>query len=556
MSKKVEIIEANKGRINRINSQSIERLRVAAYCRVSTDSDEQLESYQSQLKYYRDLIKSNENWEYVGVYADQGISGTQVKHRKDFQQMINDAMDGKVDLIITKSISRFARNTLDILKYVRLLKERGVGIQFEKENINTLDNQGEMLLTVLSSLAQAESESLSKNVAMGLKAKMKNGELVGFHGCLGYDYDPETKTLSVNEKEAEIVRYIFGRYTEGVGCFTIAKELTRLGYKTKKGNSVWHESSVRRIVKNEKYMGDVILGKTFTVDPISKRRLENFGEKNMYRVENNHESIISQEVFNKAQAILNKRSAKHGNKGRGEKYSRKYAFSSMIQCGFCNTNFSRRTWHANSKHEKITWSCIKAIKQGKKNCPHSKSLSEKELEEAFVDAFNILVSKNKGITEEFMENVENTLSNTSTAKELRKIEKEINKIESKINKLVDLYLEQKLSKENFENKYSELLNELEKVKAKEEELQTITSKEDSLKDRIDTFRKLFENNEILKEFDREIFESVIEKIIVGKIDEDGNKNPYSVTFIFKTGLEIEKNDKKSNLYSYPTYDTC
>lgn len=556
MSKKVEIIEANKGRINRINSQSIERLRVAAYCRVSTDSDEQLESYQSQLKYYRDLIKSNENWEYVGVYADQGISGTQVKHRKDFQQMINDAMDGKVDLIITKSISRFARNTLDILKYVRLLKERGVGIQFEKENINTLDNQGEMLLTVLSSLAQAESESLSKNVAMGLKAKMKNGELVGFHGCLGYDYDPETKTLSVNEKEAEIVRYIFGRYTEGVGCFTIAKELTRLGYKTKKGNSVWHESSVRRIVKNEKYMGDVILGKTFTVDPISKRRLENFGEKNMYRVENNHEPIISQEVFNKAQAILNKRSAKHGNKGRGEKYSRKYAFSSMIQCGFCNTNFSRRTWHANSKHEKITWSCIKAIKQGKKNCPHSKSLSEKELEEAFVDAFNMLVSKNKEITDEFLKNVEDTLNNTSTAKELRKIKKEINKIENNINKLVDLYLEKILSKEDFENKYSELLNELEKVKAKEEELQTIISKEDSLKDRIDTFRKLFENNEILKEFDREIFEGVIEKIIVGKTDDDGNKNPYSVTFIFKTGLVIEKNDKDSNLYSYPTHDTC
>lgn len=555
MSKKVEIIEANKGRINRINSQSIERLRVAAYCRVSTDSDEQLESYQSQLKYYRDLIKSNENWEYVGVYADQGISGTQVKHRKDFQQMINDAMDGKVDLIITKSISRFARNTLDILKYVRLLKERGVGIQFEKENINTLDNQGEMLLTVLSSLAQAESESLSKNVAMGLKAKMKNGELVGFHGCLGYDYDPETKTLSVNEKEAEIVRYIFGRYTEGVGCFTIAKELTRLGYKTKKGNSVWHESSVRRIVKNEKYMGDVILGKTFTVDPISKRRLENFGEKNMYRVENNHEPIISQEVFNKAQAILNKRSAKHGNKGRGEKYSRKYAFSSMIQCGFCNTNFSRRTWHANSKHEKITWSCIKAIKQGKKNCPHSKSLSEKELEEAFVDAFNMLVSKNKEITDEFLKNVEDTLNNTSTAKELRKIKKEINKIENNINKLVDLYLEKILSKEDFENKYSELLNELEKVKAKEEELQTIISKEDSLKDRIDTFRKLFENNEILKEFDREIFEGVIEKIIVGKTDDDGNKNPYSVTFIFKTGLVIEKNDKDSNLYSYPTHDT-
>lgn len=556
MSKKVEIIESTVGKINRDNSIKIERLRVAAYCRVSTDSEEQLLSYNSQVKHYRDLITSNEDWEYVGIYADEGISGTQTRHRKNFQKMINDALNEKIDLIITKSISRFARNTVDTLKYVRLLKERGIAIQFEKENINTLDLQGEMLLTILSSLAQQETESLSANVKMGFKMKMKRGELIGFHGCLGYDYDSKTKILSVNEKEAEIVRYIFKRYTEGAGCYTIAKELTQLDYKTKKGSTTWHESSVLRIVKNEKYVGDVIQGKTFTVDPISKRRLENFGEEDKYYIRDNHEAIISREIFDKAQEILEKRSAKHSNKGRGQKYSRKYAFSSMIQCGFCNTNFSRRTWHANSKHEKITWSCIKAIKQGKKNCPHSKSISEKDLEAAFVDAFNILCTQHKEITDEFLKNVEDTLSNTSTLKELKKIEREINKIENNINKLVDLHLEGILEKENFESKYTELLDELEKVKAKEEELQTITSKEDNLKDRIDTFRKLFENNEILKEFDREIFESVIEKIIVGKIDEDGNNNPYSVTFIFKTGLVIEKNDKNSNLYSYPTHDAC
>jgi site-specific DNA recombinase len=551
VGKKVEVIKANEGRINRKNSKTIERLRVAAYCRVSTDSEEQLESYQSQLRHYRELIQNNSDWEYAGVYADEGISGTQSRNRQGFQRMINDAMDGKIDLILTKSISRFARNTLDTLKYVRLLKEKGVGIKFEKENINTLDSQGEMLLTILSSLAQAESESISANVKMGLHAKMNRGVLVGFHGCLGYDYDSKTKTLTVNEKEVEIVKYIFKRYIEGTGCFRIAKELTELGYKTKKGNKTWHESSVLRIIKNEKYMGDVMMGKTFTVDPISKRRLENFGEENKYRVEDNHEPIISRETFKKAQEILQKRSAKHNGRGRGQKYSRKYAFSSMIQCSFCNSNFSRRTWHSG----KIMWSCISATKRGRKYCPDSKHLDEKELEDAFVDAFNLMISKNKNITEEFLKNVENTLSSTSTAKELKKVEKEIDKIENNINKLIDLHLEGILDKASFEVKHIELIQELEKVKSNEKELQEVVNKEGDLQDRINTFRKLFEDNEFLEKFDREIFESVIDKVIAGKIDENGNVNPYSITFIFKTGLEIEKKDIKDNSYLYPLHDT-
>jgi len=550
--KEVIVIEPSNNKIDRRNSQKIERLRVAAYCRVSTGSEEQLESYQSQVRYYKDKITSNSNWELVGIYADEGLSGTQVKWRQNFQRMIDDALAGKIDLIITKSISRFARNTLDTLKYVRLLRERNIAVYFEKENINTLDMAGELLLTILSSLAQAESESISKNVRIGLKMKMRRGEMVGFNGCLGYDYDPTTKTLSINEEEAKTVRYIFKRYTEGAGCFTIAKELTRLKFKTKLGNTVWHESSVRRILKNEKYVGDLILGKTFTQDPISKRRLENFGEEEKYYIRDNHEAIISRELFEKAQEILQKRSGKHSNKGQREKYSRKYAFSSMVQCGFCGSHFTRRTWHAGSEYEKIMWSCVTSIKKGKKNCIHSKSISEEELKSAFIDAFNLLCTKHKEITEEFLKNVEAALNDSNATNDLRKVEKKIGMIENNINKLIDLYLTGVLDQESFENKYSQLLKELEKEKAQAEELQALIKKEDNLKDRINIFRKIFEENEILHEFDREIFESTVERIIVGKIDENGEVNPYVLTFIFRTGMEVEKN-RNENLCLHSAY---
>lgn len=554
-NKEVIIIEPVGGKVDRRNSKKIERMRVAAYCRVSTDSEEQLLSYNSQVQHYKNMIESNPDWELVRIYADEGMSGTQTKYRHSFQEMINDAVNGKIDLIITKSISRFARNTLDALKYVRLLKEKGVAIFFERENINTASMEGELLLTILSSLAQAESESISKNVKMGLKMKMRRGELVGFQGCLGYDYDPSTKSISINPKEAEIVRYIFKRYVEGAGCFTIAKELTRLGYRTKKGNAQWHESSVRRILKNEKYCGDIIMGKTFTIDPLTKRRLENFGEEEKYYIRANHEAIISRELFEKAQEILQKRSGKHSHKGQREKYSRKYAFSSMVQCGFCESHFTRRTWHAGSEYEKIMWSCVTSIKKGKKNCIHSKSISEEELKSAFIDAFNLLCTKHKEITEEFLKNVEAALNDSNATNDLRKVEKKIGMIENNINKLIDLYLTGVLDQESFENKYSQLLKELEKEKAQAEELQALIKKEDNLKDRINIFRKIFEENEILHEFDREIFESTVERIIVGKIDENGEVNPYVLTFIFRTGMEVEKN-RNENLCLHSAYQPC
>ena len=287
----VEIIKARNTLSPRARTNLTKRLRVAAYCRVSTDSEDQLNSYKSQVAYYTELIKGNSDWFLAGIYADEAITGTQVTKREDFQRLINDCMNGDIDMIVTKSISRFARNTLDTLKYVRMLKEKGIAVFFEEENINTLTMDGELLLVILSSVAQQEVENISANVKKGLKMKMQRGELVGFQGCLGYDYHPEDKTITVNEEEAEIVRYIFRRYIEGAGGSVIAQELQNLGYKTKRGSTTWAETTVIGIIKNEKYKGDILMGKTFTLDPISKRRLDIFGEEDQFYIRDHHEPL-------------------------------------------------------------------------------------------------------------------------------------------------------------------------------------------------------------------------------------------------------------------------
>lgn len=557
----VKVIKASSSRIDRRNAKVMDRLRVAAYCRVSTDSEEQLSSYNSQVDHYKNMVEANPQWGLVDIYADEGISGTQIEKRLEFQRMIKDAVDGKIDLIITKSISRFARNTLDTLKYVRLLKDNNVAILFEKENINTLTMNGEMLLAILSSLAQQESESISANVKMGLKMKMKRGETVGFSGCLGYDYDSVNKLIIVNEEEAKIVRYIFQRYIEGAGCFVIAKELTQLKYKTKKGNTKWSDTSVRKIIGNEKYKGDLLLGKTFTVDPISKRRLGNMGEEEKYYVDSNHESIISEEIFNEAQKILQKRSANSSNKGRGEKYSRKFSFSSKIECGFCGGTATRRRWHSNTTHEKIIWHCGVSTKKGKKYCADSKGIDEKIIENAFLEAFNMFCLQNKDIVTEFMETVEKTLNNTNTAKELKRVEREITSYENKLKKLVDMRIDELIDKATYEIKFTELSTVLEKLKSEKVDLDASNEKNVDIKKRIDSFRKVFDSNKPIEKFDRVVFESAVNKIILGGTDEEGNKDPYMITFIFNSGmshslkgkdvveLNTDKNDEKVCSYS-------
>ena len=548
MKKDVKIIKGDTT-IRRTASGCVERSlkRVAAYCRVSTDSEDQLNSYNSQVQYYTEFIKQNSEWTLAGIYADEAITGTQVDRRIDFQRLINDCINGDIDMVITKSISRFARNTLDTLKYVRKLKEYNVAVFFEEENINTLTMDGELLLTILSSVAQQEVENISANVKKGLRMKMERGELVGFQGCLGYDYDPETKSISVNEKEAEIVRYIFKRYLEGVGGKVISRELQEMGYLSPRGHKKWTETTVVGIIKNEKYIGDILMGKTYTVDPISKRRLDNFGEQDKYYIENHHEPIISKEDFEKAQGIRLRRAKNRNtvanNNGKRERYSRKYAFSSMLECGFCGHMLTRRSWHANSEYKKTIWQCVNATKNGKKYCPHSKGIEEEAIEKAFMESYRQVCHDNVGITNEFLKTVEEELKDNSLTKDLKKIEDQLIKNLKKEKDLEDLNLNDAISIDVYQEKYSEV--EVKKTKLLEEKrtLEVTLTDEKELKKRLEGFKKLLESNKYLEEFDRAVFESIVEKIVVGGIKDDGEIDPAMITIIYKTGNKNIQNGK-------------
>lgn len=540
----IELIKANDP-FDGSSRRRIERLRVAAYCRVSTDDEDQIKSYNSMVRHYTDLIQSNKEYIFAGVYADRAITGTKVDKREEFQRLIQDCMDGKIDLIIAKSIPRFARNTLDTLKYVRMLKERNIAVYFEVEKINTLKD-GEFLMTILSSVAQQEVENTSAYVKKGLKMKMKRGELVGFQGCLGYDYDVNTKSISINEEGAKTVRYIFDRYVAGAGSTMIARELNEQGILTIKGNP-WVSSSVMGIINNEKYKGDILLGKTFTVDPISKRRLDNLGEEDRYYIHNHHEGIVSEETFDRAQEIRNRRNGgrKHNvTPGKREKFSRQYAFSCMLECGFCGASLSRRRWHSNSKYKKTIWQCVKSTKNGKRFCPDSKGIPEQVIEEAFIESYRMLCKDNRDVLDEFLRRVEKTLGENSIPEQITALDKNISKIQAKRKVLLDKYLKGIVSQDIYEETDTGLKKDFTNEKAKLEYLQQQLDDETSLQRRVSDFKKALSENEVLEEFDRGIFESIIEKVIVGGFDEDGNKDPYKITFIYKTGLKNEIGNAK------------
>ena len=297
MARNITVIPAKAKRTNLAENIEPQKKRMAAYCRVSTDQAEQLSSYEAQVNFYTGFINNHPDYEMAGVYADEGISGTNTKKREQFNKMIEDCKAGKIDIIITKSISRFARNTLDCLNYVRLLKDLGIGVIFEKENINTLDSKGEVLLSILSSLAQDESRSISENSTWGIRRRFEQGKVhVNHTKFLGYDKD-ENGELVINEKQAKIIRRIYAEYLDGKGTNRIAKDLERDKVPKWDGTFKWYESSIRKMLSNEKYKGDALLQKTYTVDFLSKKRAENDGDVPQYYVENSHPAIIDKDTW-------------------------------------------------------------------------------------------------------------------------------------------------------------------------------------------------------------------------------------------------------------------
>ena len=369
-----------------------QHLRVAPYCRVSTGSEEQLTSFTAQMEYYTQRIADTEGWTMVRLYADEGITGTSTKKRTQFNKMIRDAEKGKIDLVITKSVSRFCRNTLDGLGYIRRLKKCGVGVYFEKENTNTLYMPNEMILTFLMSQAQAESESMSSNIRWGHQARFKQGIVhYNFNNFLGYrkgaDGEPE-----IDETEAPTVRRIFARYLMGQSVGQICKDLTADGLKTARGGTDWSDHTVRHILQNEKYMGDAILQKTFTLDLFSRQQVKNEGQLPKYYVENAHPAIIDRATFQKVQEEMARRSSlrKTSSKAKTEqgKHSGKYALSGLLVCAECGSPYRRVTYMPGGQ-KRFVWRCINRLEHGKRICKCAPTLEEPEVQAAVTAAMKL-----------------------------------------------------------------------------------------------------------------------------------------------------------------------
>ena len=377
------------------------RLRVAAYCRVSTEQEEQQTSIENQITYYDDLIRSNPEWEYAGVFSDDGISGTRDENRPGFMEMIKQCKKGKIDMILAKSLSRFSRNTLQCISYIRMLKDRGIIIRFEKEGLDTSRVTSEIFFTWTSAFAQGESESLSNNVKWGKRKGYSQGKFAfPYKNMLGYKKGEDGEPEIVPE-EAEHIKMIFNLFLLGRSLRQIKEALERRNILTPRGNTEWGLSSIEHILRNEKYMGDVLLQKSYTVDFLTKKKKKNNGELTQYYITDNHPAIIPREDFLNVQLELTRRNSKKKvsqkkTKSALGKYCSKYALSERLVCGECGSMYRRTTWVKKGK-KKVVWRCISRLEFGTKYCQHSPTISEEALHQAILQCIQKVVGDKEDI---------------------------------------------------------------------------------------------------------------------------------------------------------------
>lgn len=516
-------IEATVNPITHFPQMQMKKRRVAGYARVSTDSDEQFTSYAAQVDYYTNFIKGNSHWEFVKVYTDEGISGTNTKKREGFNSMIADAVNGKIDLIITKSVSRFARNTVDSLVTIRKLKEHNVEVYFEKENIYTFDGKGELLLTIMSSLAQEESRSISQNVTWGQRKRFADGKVsLPYKHFLGYEKGEDGIPKIVPE-QAEIVRTIYRQYMLGKSITAICRHLESKGIKTPAGKEKWRESTVFSILQNEKYKGDALLQKEFTVDFLQKKKKKNEGEVPQYYVEGSHEPIIPPQDFDLVQAEIKRRSE------LGRKYSASSIFSTKLICGDCGGYYGSKVWHSTDKYRKTIWQCNKKFKKEHK-CT-TPTLDEKIIKEKFLKALNMSLENKDEIIENCKTAIEVVSNTAEIDKKLEKLSKELEAIAVSVSEYVNKNASEVLSQDEYINEYTKLTKKYEKKTKQREKL--ISEKEDKFR-RADEIRryvqKMIETQNLVTEWDDTLWVIFLDSAIVNT---DG-----TMEFCFKDGAKI------------------
>lgn len=506
--------------------------RVAAYCRVSTDREEQEHSFETQKAMYTEMIMMKPSWQMAGIYADEGITGTVAKKRPGFMKMIEDCRKGKIDMIVTKSVSRFSRNNLDCLMYVRELKQLGIPIIFEKEGINTIQVSSELLLTLFGALSQAESESISMNVKLGIRQSLKNGNVrFSYKTFLGYRKGADGQPEIVPE-QADIVRRIYNDFLAGATYLEIAKQLTDENVPTMGGGNRWFSERIKSILKNEKYKGDALLQKTYITDPISKRVKKNNGELPMYYVENSHPAIVERRIFDRVQEEIARRAGKKKVKQTGTKtelgrYSGKYALTELLYCGECGTPYRRCTWSRDGK-KKIVWRCVSRLDYGKKYCKNSPSVEESRLHNAIAAAITKKANSEEINIGGIMDHIESFGSQRDTDGIIQR-QRRIAEIEKVIDDLARLNSDEAQNGE-LDYKFSELYAELYSVKDELEEMQSDVSALDG--DMLNEMREVvtgLKNHPV--EYDDKVVRQLIDCIKVMSAD--------TIKICFKDGTVTE-----------------
>lgn len=502
VSKNVTVLPARKHASGKKEDEEKPKLRVAAYCRVSTDSDEQATSYEAQIEHYTAYITGHPDWELAGIYADDGISGTNTKKREEFNRMIDECMAGNIDMVITKSISRFARNTLDCLKYIRQLKEKNIPVYFEKENINSMDSKGEVMLTIMASLAQQESQSLSQNVKMGLQYRYQQGEIqVNCKWFLGYTKD-ENKRLVIVPEEAEIVKRIYREYLEGASMLKIARGLEADSILNGAGREKWHTSNINQILRNEKYIGDALLQKTYTTDFLTKKRVKNNGLVPQYYVENSHEAIIPREIFMQVQEELIRRRCVHLSKnGKKRSFSSNHCFSNMVICGNCGEVFRRVHWNNRGK-KSVVWRCVSRLENTGLFCD-ARTVPESQIEQELVTAINDMLSGKDTFLTTLQNNIETVLSQGND-KTIADIDNQLQELQTKLLKLA-----------NSKADYEEVADEIYRLRDQKQKAQVENAGRDELRKRItDMSAFLREQPASITEYDEQLIRRLVEKVTV------------------------------------------
>ena len=514
----VMVIPAKRQVGNNVKRGQKPKLRVAAYCRVSTDSDEQATSYEAQIEHYTEYISKNPDWVLAGIFADEGITGTNTKKRTEFNRMIDECMDGNIDMIITKSISRFARNTLDCLKYIRQLKEKNIPVFFEKESINTMDSKGEVLLTIMASLAQQESQSLSQNIKLGLQYRYQQGHVqVNHNRFLGYTKDADGH-LIIDPNQAEIVRRIYREYLEGFSMDKIAAGLERDGVLTGAGKVKWHTSTINKILRNEKYMGDALLQKTYTTDFLTKKRIKNNGTVPQYYVESDHEAIIPKDIFLLVQEeLVRRRVVRTSKNGKRRSYSCKHCFAQMVFCGDCGEFYRRVHWN-NRGCKSVVWRCCSRLENTGHAC-RSRTVNEGLLEQVSIDAINQVLCEKDDFLKTLQSNIAtvirqgDTLSPEVIDERLQELQKEL------------------LKKANQKDDYDAIADEILRLRDMRKQAEVNSTRMDEQLKQINSLQDFIKSQPtIVTEFDELLVKRLIAKITV-----------FESQFIveFRSGITIE-----------------